>query len=464
MASILPRRHADVALVQAAIEAYSAELAVEQTQFYASAVRGRPQVRNELGRTVELRYRGQRYSLRVCCLGPHQYRVEVDGSRIEALIHPLGKFEYWLTAFGRRFHVVSVVQGLNYRIEVDGVSHSIDRDDGGVVHAPGPSVVVSIAVKTGRHGFGRRYPGGAGSYEDGDGSRRSIFRKSPAGDDDTPRAGRRWSSAAANRSRRGRTDVWHGRSRVVFGDSCIRAGELDTTISLAGVKTWKNCVSSCWALMPIRHRRRGCSRSGASSRKLRRTATKSYAAKTRFSTFLWTSARCFAANPSTHDPAGGEAPSTEAYLFSYLRMLETQGEGLPPAFVDALSRALAHYGVKTLDRSPELEESLLWIYKSHQRVERQVDAHSGLAGTSTGTGRRLAASLRTSRSVYLAGPDDLHHPRAVSLRQRPCPRTTLSLLRPGAVRDRRVNRSMPRWKIISPILPPIQRPRTVARE
>ena len=37
-----------------------------------------------------------------------------------------------------------------------------------------------------------------------------------------------------------------------------------------------------------------------------------------------------------------------------------------------LRRAVAHYGVTTLDRSPELEESLLWIYKSHQRVEQQV--------------------------------------------------------------------------------------------
>ena len=27
---------------------------------------------------------------------------------------------------------------------------------------------------------------------------------------------------------------------------------------------------------------------------------------------------------------------------------------------------------KRLDRSPELEESLLWIYKSHQRVEQQI--------------------------------------------------------------------------------------------
>jgi acetyl-CoA carboxylase carboxyltransferase component len=80
----------------------------------------------------------------------------------------------------------------------------------------------------------------------------------------------------------------------------------------------------------------------------------------------------FRRKPSVQDSAGGEAPSTEAYLFSYSRMLETHGEGLPPAFMDALRRTLTHYGVKTLERSPELEESLLWIYKSHQRVERQV--------------------------------------------------------------------------------------------
>ena len=37
------------------------------------------------GPTVALRYRGQRYSLKVCRLGPDQYRVEVDGARIEAV-------------------------------------------------------------------------------------------------------------------------------------------------------------------------------------------------------------------------------------------------------------------------------------------------------------------------------------------------------------------------------------------
>ena len=41
VANISRGASADVALVQAAIEVYCADLAVEQAQFYASAVRGR---------------------------------------------------------------------------------------------------------------------------------------------------------------------------------------------------------------------------------------------------------------------------------------------------------------------------------------------------------------------------------------------------------------------------------------
>jgi acetyl/propionyl-CoA carboxylase alpha subunit len=145
----LSREYVDVALVHAAIESYEAQVAVEQAQFYASAVRGRPQIHSELGRTAELRYRGQAYSPKVCRLGPETYRVEVQGSRIEAELESLGHFEHWLTVFGRRFHIVSTLQGSGYRIEVDGVAHRIDRDDGGIVYAPSPSVVVSIAVKPG---------------------------------------------------------------------------------------------------------------------------------------------------------------------------------------------------------------------------------------------------------------------------------------------------------------------------
>jgi hypothetical protein len=88
----------------------------------------------------------------------------------------------------------------------------------------------------------------------------------------------------------------------------------------------------------------------------------------------------FRRKPSMNGPSGGEAPSREAYLFTYLRMIQTQGEGLPPEFIDALRRVLAHYGIATLNPTPALEETLLWIYKSHQHVERQIAPILGVLG------------------------------------------------------------------------------------
>ncbi|HEV7785117.1 MAG TPA: hypothetical protein VGQ28_07260, partial [Thermoanaerobaculia bacterium] len=77
-------------------------------------------------------------------------------------------------------------------------------------------------------------------------------------------------------------------------------------------------------------------------------------------------------------PAAEEANegrhSAEEYLFTYLRDLDAWETGLPPAFLDKLRHALAHYGVGSLDRSPDLEESLFRIAISHQRLPQQVPA------------------------------------------------------------------------------------------
>src|SRR4030095_7175265 len=69
-----------------------------------------------------------------------------------------------------------------------------------------------------------------------------------------------------------------------------------------------------------------------------------------------------------------EARSAEEYLILYLRSLDVAAAGLSPAFTDRLRRALRHYGIDDLRRSPELEESLLWIGKAHQRMGEQVGA------------------------------------------------------------------------------------------
>ena len=355
--------YADVALLHAAIEAYEAELEIEKAQFYASAVRGRPHIHNELGRTAELRYRGRNYSPRVFRTGPHTYRIQLDRSRIDAELDQLGRFEYWLTVFGRRFHIVSAIQGSSYRIAVDGVSHTISRDDGGVVHAPSPAVVISIAVKPGDvvaagdrllvleamkmemqvvapfNGKIRQVCTMRNVQVD---AGAPLMQIDPTGEEQ--------SDSTAD--------------RIVFTDSAP-SSKTAATESYAVLQQLrqlmlgfdvdpKECAQlvSRWSNLPGHHETREL--------------------EDKVLNIFVDICSLFRRNPEANLGTSGEEPSAEAYLFSYLRMLDTSGEALPPAFVKALRRALAHYGVCTLDRCPDIEETLLWIYKSHQRVDSQI--------------------------------------------------------------------------------------------
>ncbi|MET0227080.1 MAG: biotin carboxylase N-terminal domain-containing protein, partial [Actinomycetes bacterium] len=145
----VPHRHAEVALVAAAVEAYDEELAAEQAQFYAMAARGRPRVRSDVGHTVELQARGSSYKLDVHRLGPHRYRVARDGGHVEATVERTGRFERRLSCQGRTYRILSVVDGHSQLIEVDGVAHRIGRDTGWIVRAAAPAVVVDVLVKPG---------------------------------------------------------------------------------------------------------------------------------------------------------------------------------------------------------------------------------------------------------------------------------------------------------------------------
>jgi acetyl/propionyl-CoA carboxylase alpha subunit len=144
-----PRPHGEVALLAAAIESYETAWAAEQREFYAAAARGRPQVREATGHVAELRLRGQGHRLTVLRLAEGRYRVEVGGEHVEVAHERIGPFERWLTCGGRRLRVLVLDEGLSYRVEVEGVQHHINRDDGGVVRAPSPAVVLAIPVKPG---------------------------------------------------------------------------------------------------------------------------------------------------------------------------------------------------------------------------------------------------------------------------------------------------------------------------
>jgi len=363
-------RYADIALLHAAIEAYDAEFRMELSQFYASALRGRPQLRSELGRRVELRCGGQPYSMRVSRIGLQQYRIESDASPTDVLVERLGLFEFWLTAGGRRFNVVSVAQGLTYRIEVDGVSHCVERDDGGVIHAPAPAVVVSIAVQ----------PGDLVSAGD-----RLIVLEAMKMETQlvAPFAGRvRQVMAIPNVQ----VDVGAAllqlepiatesaaepAQRVTIGESFA-----DKEAGAPAHSRWRQSLVELRQLMlgfnidPARTARQvaklaqSCGPS-ADDQEIRQLEDEVL-------NIFVDICSLFHRRPRTNDPTLGEEPSSEAFLFSYLRVLDTGGEGLPATFVNALQRALGHYGIKSLDRSSALEESLLWICKSHQLVDKQA--------------------------------------------------------------------------------------------
>ncbi|HET7750858.1 MAG TPA: biotin carboxylase N-terminal domain-containing protein, partial [Terriglobales bacterium] len=364
----LSRHYAEVALLQAAIEAYDAELAIEQKQFYASAVRGRPQVRREIGRSVTLRYRGHSYSPQVYQLAPHSYRVEVDGASINAGCERLDRFEFWLTICGRRFRITSVAEELNYRIEVDGISHCIDRHEGGVVHAMAPAVVVSIAVKPG----------------------------------DMVAAGDRVAVLEAMKMEMEVVAPFSGKVCQILAIPNVQVdagtpllqiepaeGEQGNQIAerivfgpLVAPEKREPAGDPFASLDSLRQLMLGFDVDPAQTASLLSSWSRSCAAQKRGDEFTRREdeilhifvdiCSLFHREPNVDGSVGAEEPSAELQLFTFLRTLDTRGEGLPVGFREALLRALAHYGIRLLERSPDLEQSLLWVYKSHQRVEQQT--------------------------------------------------------------------------------------------
>ena len=146
---IVPVRHADVALLQAAIELSDAETAADRARFYAYARRGRPQTGLASRRVVHLRYRGQSYRLAVSQIAPDRHRILVDGVAVEVETQQVGRHERRLVLDGAHHRTITSVQGPELLVEVDGVPHRIARDDGGMVRSLSPAVVVSIPVAEG---------------------------------------------------------------------------------------------------------------------------------------------------------------------------------------------------------------------------------------------------------------------------------------------------------------------------
>ena len=142
---------------------------------------GRPRATHVIGRTIELAYQGQAYTLDVSQLGPQRYRVEVDGQAAIVDLDRLNEFQGRLVVGGRR-HQVSTVAGTGKLPRRGGRLHPPDHPRRGR-DRPGPGAGRRglDAGAAGRRGRGRRDGGGAREHEDGDRRARAAGGCGPRG-------------------------------------------------------------------------------------------------------------------------------------------------------------------------------------------------------------------------------------------------------------------------------------------
>ncbi len=369
----LSHRHAEIALIEAAICVYEAETQVEQARFMASAAGGRPQVSDATAGTAELEIYGQRYRPGIYRLGPRRFRLEIDGHWIDVEREKLGDFERWLTIAGQRYRVLSVDQEVAHLVEVEGVPHRVSRDEGGLVRAVSPAVVVAVAVAEGddvREGDRlavleamkmetavlARFSGTVREVLVTPGVQvatgAALLRlEPPAG-----------AEAGAARAQTLRLELDHLQPATVDDPrppECRQVFE-ELRCLILGYDVGSGHLRY---LMEDR---------GTLCRRLPADDPELLATEEELLTLFVDLSALFARQPDHDELEDAGRLSASAYLRAYLRDLDAGGEGLPQSFLDKLRQALAHYGIRELERTPALEEVLWRIYRSQRRVDEQV--------------------------------------------------------------------------------------------
>ncbi|MFC4003566.1 carboxyl transferase domain-containing protein [Prauserella oleivorans] len=371
-------RHSGVALAAAAIEAYEEAERAEQQRLLSTAYGGRPQVQHEGGESIDLKLRGESYRVSVARTGARRFRIAIDGAAttppFDAEIDRFDDRSGQLTVHTRRYRLVTGTHGPIHLVEVDGVTHRISRDEGGVVRSPAPALVVATPVEVGaevdegaavlvlesmkmetvlRAPYPARLtqrPVSVGSQVE---TGAILLRLEPLGDVDAAGGSPQRvqatdlelppepaETAAADRVRHGLDEL---RSLLLGYD----ADPHDQGRTLAEyLKARAELVSE--GQRPV-----------AGEVEL---------------------LRVFAdlCELSRNRPAGEETKadtrvhSPREYFHTYLQSLDAERAGLSEGFRIRLTRVLAHYGVADLERTPALEDAVFRIFLAQQRAASDV--------------------------------------------------------------------------------------------
>ena len=335
-----------------------------------------------------------------------------------------------MTAAGRKHHVVVASQGTGCVLEVDGVAHHVDRDEGIAVRAQWPALIVSVAVEIGQ------------DVAEGDPlvvaeamKMESTLRAPFAGtitsvavlpneqvDAGAPlvliRPDNRGDAApidAAGPGRGSASPGWPWPTRPAAPRSSV-----STRPSAATCSATSSTPRTLTALLA--EQRSFANRASAGDTKL-------LAAEDAFLDLftdlglLWRSERDVAA----HEDRG--VTTAREYLLGYIQWLDPDRIGLPSQMRRRLGKVLARYGVADLYRNPDLEQAVVLLFGSQARrpqlarvVTGDPRAPAALPGPDPAVRRRLGADpLRptdASTQGQLEAISDLSRDAALPLHRR----------------------------------------------
>ncbi|WP_406070498.1 carboxyl transferase domain-containing protein [Micromonospora sp. NBC_01638] len=381
---LVTHRHSAVALAAAAIEAYEEEERVERQRLLSTASGGRPQVQHASGRPLDLKLRGVDYRTRVARVGAHRFRVSIEaGAVVRTADVDLDRFDRHtgqIVVNGIRYRLLTGTYGPTHLVEVDGVTHRVSRDEGGVLRSPMPALVVATPVEVGaeveagapvlvleamkmetvlRAPFKARLKECAVSVGSQVEAGAPLLRLEPLADEanetaddpaaetnvelDLPTAAEL--IPAYERSRRGQEDL---RGLLLGFD----VDPHDDRRVLDGYLTARRAATE------------------AGQRPL--------AAELDLIEVFADLAELSRNRPTGEDGGAAHAHSAREYFHTYLQSLDVERAGLPDAFQTRLAKALSRYGVIDLERSPALEAAVFRIFLAQQRASADATVVAAL--------------------------------------------------------------------------------------
>jgi acetyl/propionyl-CoA carboxylase alpha subunit/acetyl-CoA carboxylase carboxyltransferase component len=373
---LVSHRHSAVALAAAAIEVYEEEERAEQQRLLSTAFGGRPQVQHESGRPLDLKLRGVGYRARVARVGAHRFRVGIEaGADARTADVQLDRFDRHtgqIVVNGTRYRLLTGTHGPIHLVEVDGVTHRVSRDEGDVVRSPAPALVVATPLEVGaeveagapllvlesmkmetvlRAPFKARLKECTVSVGSQVETGTPLLRLEPlAGDDADADAGGTPAAEPVELDLPAAPGKIPARERAARGQEDLRSLLLGFDVDPQGERR---------VIADYLTARRAATEDGH----------RPLAGELELVDVFADLAELSRSRPAAEDGGGdGHVPSAREYFHTYLQSLDVERAGLPEAFQAKLAKALGHYGVTELERSPELEAAVFRIFLAQQRA------------------------------------------------------------------------------------------------